>query len=79
MTKEEIAKLDDNYEVCQCMAITLGEIKEAIKSGATTLDAVMERTEAGTVCELCQSREIDEDEEREVHLDEIIAAYASGN
>lgn len=77
MTKEEIAKLDDDYEVCQCMAITLGEIKEAIKSGATTLDAVMESTEAGTVCELCQSREMDEDEDREVHLDEILSSMQS--
>ena len=79
MTKEEIAKLGDDYEVCQCMAITLGEIVEAIKGGDTTVEALMESTEAGSVCELCQSREMDEDEDREVHLDEIIAAYVPGS
>ncbi|UFH60306.1 (2Fe-2S)-binding protein [Sulfurovum mangrovi] len=79
MTREEIAKLGDDYEVCQCMAITLGEIIEAIKGGATTVEALMESTEAGTVCELCQSREMDEDEDRELHLDEIIAAYTPGD
>jgi NAD(P)H-nitrite reductase large subunit len=73
MTNEEIAKLESDFEVCQCMGITFGEIVEAVKNGSTTLDAVMESTDAGTVCELCQSCEIDEDEDREVHLDEIIA------
>lgn len=49
---------------------TLGEIVEAIKAGDETIEAIMERTDAGSACELCQSVEIDED--REVHLDEIL-------
>ena len=73
MTNEEIAKLGDDYEVCKCMTTTLGEIIEAVKNGNSTVEALMESTEAGTICELCQSREIDEDEERVLHLDEIIA------
>jgi NAD(P)H-nitrite reductase large subunit len=73
MTNEEIAKLSDDYEVCKCMVTELGDIIEAIKSGNSTVEALMESTEAGTICELCQSREIDEDEERALHLDEIIA------
>ena len=79
MTKEEIEKLGDDYEVCYCMGTTLGEIINAIKSGATTMEAVKERTEAGTLCGLCESREIDEDGDREVHLDEIIAAYVQSS
>jgi bacterioferritin-associated ferredoxin len=59
------------------MAISLGEIIEAIKGGATTVEELMESTEAGTVCELCQSREMDEDEDRELHLDEIISYLQS--
>ena len=78
MTHEEIAKLDDDFEVCQCMGITLGEIIEAIKGGATTVEAVMDSTEAGTVCELCQSCEIDEGEDRELHLDEVIKYVKEG-
>ncbi|MFT7824107.1 MAG: (2Fe-2S)-binding protein [Sulfurimonas sp.] len=77
MTNEEIAKFEDDYEVCQCMGITLGEIKEAIRGGATTMEALMESTEAGTVCELCQSREIDKDGDRELHLDEILSYMQS--
>lgn len=77
MTNEEIAKLEDDYEVCLCMGITLGEIIEAIKGGAATMESLMERTEAGTVCELCQSRKIDEDGDRELHLDEILSYVQS--
>ncbi len=72
MTIEEIEKLDDDFEVCLCNAVSLGEILTAIKEGHTTLDAVMDETDAGTACELCQSKEIDEDEDRELHLDEIL-------
>jgi NAD(P)H-nitrite reductase large subunit len=72
MTKEEMNALDMDYEVCHCMSVTLGDILESIKEGNDTLEALMEATEAGTVCELCQSCEIDEDSDRELHLDEIL-------
>ncbi|MBD3791472.1 MAG: (2Fe-2S)-binding protein [Campylobacterales bacterium] len=77
MTREEIEKLDDDYEVCYCMGTTLGEIREAIRNGAVTMEALKERTEAGTLCGLCESREIDDDGDREVHLDEILAYLQS--
>jgi NAD(P)H-nitrite reductase large subunit len=73
MTIDEITQLGQDYEVCPCMANTLGEIIEAIKNGNDTIDALMDSIDVGTACELCHSAEIDEDEEREVHLDEIIA------
>jgi len=54
------------------MSVTLGDILESIGKGNHTLEALMEDTEAGTVCELCQSCEMDEDNDRELHLDEIL-------
>jgi len=72
MTHEEIKALDNDFEVCLCMNVTLGEIFTAIKEGHDTIEKLMDKTDVGTVCELCQSREIDEDEERKLHLDEIL-------
>lgn len=73
MTHEEIAQLGNDFEVCRCMDITLGEIIQAIKDGNDTIEALKESIDAGTACEMCQSPQMDEDEQREVHLDEIIA------
>ncbi|MFK5975313.1 MAG: (2Fe-2S)-binding protein [Sulfurovum sp.] len=77
MTKEEIKELDNDCEVCVCMNLSLGEIKTAIEEGNNTIEALMDSTEAGTVCELCQSVAIDEDEDREIHLDEILDSMKS--
>ena len=72
MTKEEFKALDGDYEVCLCNGVVLSDILKAIKEGHDTVEKLMAETDAGTSCELCQSREIDEDNERELHLDEII-------
>jgi glycerol-3-phosphate dehydrogenase len=47
--KDEIIKKDERYGhvVCRCETVTEGEIVEAIKRGATTLDGVKFRTRAG--------------------------------
>lgn len=39
--------------VCNCMSITNGDIKEAVDSGADTLEKVQEITGAGTACGVC--------------------------
>ena len=39
--------------VCNCMNVTNGMIKDAIDSGANTLEEVQEKTGAGTVCGTC--------------------------
>lgn len=39
--------------VCYCMSVTNGMIKEAVDSGASTLEEVQEMTSAGTVCGSC--------------------------
>jgi NAD(P)H-nitrite reductase large subunit len=59
-----ITDFDDDFEVCSCNGVTLGELKEAIKNGHTTIDDLMSETDAGTACELCQSIEADDLEAR---------------
>lgn len=39
--------------VCNCLSITNGIIKEAVDSGANTLEEVQEITGAGTACGAC--------------------------
>lgn len=39
--------------VCNCMSVTSGMIKEAVDSGAETLEEVQDATGAGTVCGAC--------------------------
>jgi NAD(P)H-nitrite reductase large subunit len=73
MTIEEFEKFDLDHNVCECFDVTLGALLEAIKAGHNTMEALMDETDAGTACELCQSCEIDEDGDRELHMDEILA------
>ena len=72
MTIEEFQKFDLDHTVCECFEVSLGELLDAIKDGNDTLDALMDATDAGTACELCRSSEIDEDGDRELHLEEIL-------
>lgn len=39
--------------VCNCLSVTNGMIKDAVDSGASTLEEVQEITGAGTVCGAC--------------------------
>lgn len=39
--------------VCSCMSVTNGMIKDAVDSGANTLEEVQDITGAGTVCGVC--------------------------
>ena len=45
--------MDMSKTVCYCLGITNGDIKEAIKSGATTLEEIQEKTGAGVACGAC--------------------------
>ena len=69
---KDIFQMDKDTEVCFCMEVSLGEILEAIKNGACTLEDMMNTTDAGTACGLCRSPEDDPDREREIHLTEIL-------
>lgn len=46
--------MNDDTIICRCEEVTLGEIKEAIRSGATSVDGVKRITRAGKG--LCQGR-----------------------
>lgn len=39
--------------VCDCLSVTIGMIKDAIDSGAGTVEEVQDITGAGTVCGAC--------------------------
>ncbi len=45
--------MDMNKTVCYCFNITNGDIREAVKNGAVTLEEVQEKTGAGTACGAC--------------------------
>ena len=40
--------------VCDCLGITVEDIKNAVENGAKTLDDIKEVTEAGTICGCCE-------------------------
>jgi bacterioferritin-associated ferredoxin len=52
--KAEDGVLDDDMPVCRCEEVTLHEIREAIRQGATDVTGVKRRTRAGMG--LCQGR-----------------------
>lgn len=39
--------------VCNCLNVTNGMIKDAVDSGASTLEEVQHSTSAGTICGAC--------------------------
>ena len=45
--------------VCDCVEIEYTDILEAVKKHGDNLDAIMDETEAGTVCEDCLEDECD--------------------
>jgi len=73
MTIEKFEKFDSDYTLCECFDVTLETVLEAIKAGHSTIDALMDETDAGTACELCESCSVDDGQDRELHLDEILA------
>lgn len=45
--------MDLNETICFCNDVTIGMIKDAVDSGAKTLEDVQAQTGAGTVCGGC--------------------------
>ena len=48
--------MDRKEVICECMGTKAGDIIDAIKAGATTVEAVKDATRAGTSCGLCIKR-----------------------
>ncbi len=69
-----LEKFSDDYEVCECMNITLKEIVDAIKKhDLKSVEAIGDMTDAGTACGACKSKE-DSNGDKELHLDEILVS-----
>ena len=60
--------MDMNKIVCNCLGITNGQIKDAVKNGARTLEEVQDATGAGTICGACV-------EDVQHLVDEFVAEY----
>ena len=45
--------MDLDKVVCNCLNVANGMIKDAVDSGASTLEEVQEKTGAGTACGVC--------------------------
>jgi NAD(P)H-nitrite reductase large subunit len=47
---------DDLTIICICMGVTRGEIKDAIRTGASTLDQLKAKLQCCTGCGTCEGR-----------------------
>ena len=47
--------MKDDDIICTCFDLSVKDIKDAYANGATTLDAIMDTTKAGTLCGACIS------------------------
>lgn len=45
--------MNDKKLVCNCMNITIADIRNAVKNGADTFDKVQSKTGASTSCKRC--------------------------
>ncbi len=45
--------MNDDDIICTCYDVTVKDIKDAYANGATTLEAIEETTQAGTLCGVC--------------------------
>ena len=76
---DQLSSIDELYVVCECANVTYKEIIDAIKAGKCDMDSLMNATNAGMGCKKCRSKENDPEDERAIHLDEILAlAKAEG-
>ncbi len=50
---EENENMEMNKVVCDCLDLTVQDIKDAISNGAKSYEEVEEMTQVGTICEAC--------------------------
>lgn len=46
----------DEEVVCRCMGTTAGEIRQCVRSGAITPEAILEKTGVGSACGFCRKK-----------------------
>ncbi len=70
--EDEIEELKSDYIICQCYEVSFGDIMEAIENGCNSVEEIMHQTHAGYGCERCQSKIDDFNEDRDIHLSDIL-------
>lgn len=60
--------MDDQTIICECLKVTAGEIREAVKSGCMDVQCISSKTEAGTACRQCRSYDDDKKNRRQHHI-----------
>ncbi|HCL01872.1 MAG TPA: (2Fe-2S)-binding protein [Lachnoclostridium phytofermentans] len=45
--------MNDDDIICTCFDVSVKDIKDAYANGATTIEAIGEATQAGTLCGAC--------------------------
>jgi len=72
-----MAKFENDYVVCSCKNVSLGEIIYSIEQkGANTIKQIGTLTDAGTVCGCCKSAKNDfSTPKKELYLDTILKRY----
>ena len=48
--------MDLSKKICYCFNVTVGDIKEEIDTGSTTVQEIQTETKAGLTCKKCVSR-----------------------
>ncbi len=73
-----IEKFSDDFEVCECRGLSLGEIVNAIKEyDLESVEEIMEQTDAGTACGSCVSIK-ESGGDKELHLEDILRDIKKG-
>lgn len=70
-------ELENDCKVCFCVGVTMGEVRDSIASGCSTVEDVMSETNAGTRCKLCKFEEIDVNNKRPYYIDKVIESEKS--
>lgn len=71
-------QLEDNFIVCKCKSVSIGEIKKVIQEkGAKSLGEIQDLTTAGTDCRFCVFIEGDFGKiKKEVYLKDLLKEYS---
>ena len=48
--------MEKKKKICYCFNVTVGDIKEEIETGSTTLQEIQSETKAGMACKGCITR-----------------------
>lgn len=75
-----LESFDKNYEVCNCIKVTISDIKTSIiNEGVKTLRGLQEKTRAGTECRHCLMNEGDFGKvKKKIYCKEVLGEFLNG-